>query len=204
VPGVFRFFSYPFPSDMKTNSFTSVRSLLEDAPDHDINPALRDLAPEEGPDAPFKARTAFEDKVWSSTPGNEAREGHVFPPSSDGIPYIHTDYAELRRLYNDPDFPAAERSKVADAMRLLGVPFGNGEPVEYRDSDFDFPDHVPNDEVAIRAVDDPETGEKMIVYDLDREYTDKGKVVGHVTIGHNVTKADPLLPLVRYPIYNLQ
>jgi len=149
---------------------------LEGALDQDINPTLHDLVPEEGPEAPFKARTRDEDRVWSSVPGNEYRETHVFPPSTDAIPYIHTPYAELRRLFNDPSTPEKERRLVEDAMRLLGVPRGDA-PTEVRDEDFDCLDHVPHCEVPLYARD--ENGNKI-----------KNRVIGHVILGHEVTRAD--------------
>lgn len=71
-------------------------------------------------------------------PGNEDRKGHIFPPSSDGTPYIHTDYAELRRLFNDPVTSEKERQLIVDAMRLLGVPRRDA-PTEVRDEDFNYP-----------------------------------------------------------------
>lgn len=155
------------------NRHTSIRASLEGYPGHDTNPSLHDLAHDE--EEPFKARKPDEDRVWSSTPGNEDRDGHVFPPSTDAFPYIHTDYAELRRLYNDPDTPDVERRKVGRAMDALGVPFGDA-PTEVRDEDFDFPDHVPNCVVPLHAVDNEGK---------------EGKVIGHFTMGHNVTRADP-------------
>lgn len=149
------------------NRHTSIRSMLEGY-EGDTNPTLQDLLQDDG--GPFKTRTAAEDQVWSSTPGNEDRQGHVFPPSKDGIPYIHTDYAELRRLFNDPDTPAKERMLVEDAMRLLGVPRRDA-PTEVRDEDFNSPDLEPHCKVLLK--------------------TSGGKVYGHTTSGYGVTRADP-------------